>query len=354
MLKLSKISLAAAVVAGGGLSWTTTALAQETQRIEITGSSIKRIDAESSLPVTTISRADIERSGVTNVEQLVKAISSVATAGSTSGSTLSGLATYGLSSVSLRGLGEARTLVLVNGRRLATFAGSNGSTVAVDINAVPLAAIERVEVLRDGASSLYGSDAVAGVINFILRSDYTGLELSAQYGAPTRSGGGAVSRAGIVFGTGSVDKDRFNVMLAANVEKSESLYGRERNFAKSGVRPPFFFSGATPSGSKASGPRTPRGRPLCRTRARATRSPTRSASRLPATAIRRRATPSPAPARWDRTVARTSRCFSRRSRAASAAPSTTAFTIRRRMWAFSRRTTTRTWWAHSSSRSIRT
>jgi iron complex outermembrane recepter protein len=248
MLKLSKIALAAAAVAGGGLSWTTAALAQETQRIEITGSSIKRIDAESSLPVTTISRADIERSGVTNVEQLVKAISSVATAGSTSGSTLSGLATYGLSSVSLRGLGESRTLVLVNGRRLAVFAGSNGSTVAVDINAVPLAAIERVEVLRDGASSLYGSDAVAGVINFILRSDYTGLELSAQYGAPTRKGGGEVSKAGIVFGAGSIDKDRFNVMLAANVEKSESLYGRERNFAKSGVRLPFFFSGATPSG----------------------------------------------------------------------------------------------------------
>jgi iron complex outermembrane recepter protein len=249
MLRRNRVSAAIACAFGGlAAVGVNPAFAQETQRIEITGSSIKRIDAESSLPVTTISRAEIERSGVTNVEQLVKAISSVATAGSTSGSTLSGLATYGLSSVSLRGLGEARTLVLVNGRRLATFAGSNGSTVAVDINAVPLAAIDRVEVLRDGASSLYGSDAVAGVINFILRSDYTGLELSAQYGAPTRKGGGEVSKAGIVFGAGSIDKDRYNVMLAANIEKSESLYGRERNFAKSGVRLPFFFSGATPSG----------------------------------------------------------------------------------------------------------
>ena len=249
MFNRNQVSAAVACLLGG-LSATATApaLAQETQRIEITGSSIKRIDAESSLPVTTISRAEIERSGVTNVEQLVKAISSVATAGSTSGSTLSGLATYGLSSVSLRGLGESRTLVLVNGRRLAVFAGSNGSTVAVDINAVPLAAIDRIEVLRDGASSLYGSDAVAGVINFILRSDYNGLELTAQYGKPSRSGGGGVSSAGVVFGSGSVDKDRYNVMIAANVSRSESLYGRERDFAKSGVRLPFFFSGATPSG----------------------------------------------------------------------------------------------------------
>ena len=212
----------------------------------------------------TFFRSSPNSSDVTNVEQLVKAISSVATAGSTSGSTLSGLAASGLSSVSLRGLGEARTLVLVNGRRLATFAGSNGSTVAVDINAVPLAAIERVEVLRDGASSLYGSDAVAGVINFILRSDYTGLELSAQYGAPTRKGGGEVSKAGIVFGAGSIDKDRFNVMLAANVGKRVN-----RSTGGSATLPSqacgCLSSSPAPhrvGGSKASGPQTPRGTPL--------------------------------------------------------------------------------------------
>jgi iron complex outermembrane recepter protein len=224
------------------------ASAQEVQRIEITGSSIKRVDAETALPVTTITRDDIARSGVANVEQLVKAITAVATAGSTSGSSLSGLATYGLSSVSLRGLGEARTLVLVNGRRLAVFAGSSGSTVAVDINAIPISAIDRIEVLRDGASSLYGSDAVAGVINFILRKDYTGLELSAYHGAPTRGGGGSISKAGVVGGMGSLDREGFNVMLAASVEKSASLFGRERDFSKSGVVLPYFFSGATPSG----------------------------------------------------------------------------------------------------------
>jgi iron complex outermembrane recepter protein len=248
MLKLSRIALATAAVAGGGLPWATTALAQEAQRIEITGSSIKRVDAETALPVTTISRDDIARSGVANVEQLVRSITSVATAGSTSGSSLSGLTTYGLSSVSLRGLGESRTLVLVNGRRLAVFAGSNGSTVAVDINAIPVSAIERVEVLRDGASSLYGSDAVAGVINFILRKDYTGFELSAYHGAPTRKGGGAISKAGIVGGFGALEKEGFNVMLAASAEKSEALFGRERDFSKSGVVLPYFFSGATPSG----------------------------------------------------------------------------------------------------------
>lgn len=235
----------------GGAVLASGATAQEGQRIEITGSSIKRIDAETALPVTTLTREDIARSGVANVEQLVKSITSVATAGGATGGSLAGLPTYGQSSVSLRGLGDARTLVLVNGRRLAVFAGSNvigGSVAAVDINAIPVAAIARVEVLRDGASSLYGSDAVAGVINFILRSDYNGFEATAYYGAPTRSGGGAIKKGSLVFGTGSLESDRFNVMLAADVERSDPLFGRERDFSRSGVRPPYYTSGATPSG----------------------------------------------------------------------------------------------------------
>lgn len=249
MFERTRLSRAATIAISGVLATFAPAVfAQAAQRVEITGSSIKRIDAETALPVTTITRDEITRSGVANIEQLIQAISAVATAGSTSGSSLAGLATYGLSSVSLRGLGETRTLVLVNGRRLAVFAGSNGSTVAVDINAVPMAAIERVEVLRDGASSLYGSDAVAGVINFILRKDYQGLELSAYSGNPTRAGGGGIMKAGLVFGAGNLDTDKFNLMLTADVEDGKALFGRERNFAKSGVVLPYFFSGATPSG----------------------------------------------------------------------------------------------------------
>jgi iron complex outermembrane receptor protein len=252
MLKKLAVCRAAALAVGGTLAAAPfAALSQDTQRIEITGSSIKRIDAETALPVTTVTRDEIARSGVANVEQLVRSITAVSTAGAASGSSLAGLSTYGQSSVSLRGLGDARTLVLVNGRRLAVFAGSNvigGSVAAVDINAIPVAAIERIEVLRDGASSLYGSDAVAGVINFILRNDYHGFEATAYYGAPSRGGGGSISKGSLVFGAGSLDKDRFNVMIAADVEKGKALFGRERDFARSGVRLPFFFSGATPSG----------------------------------------------------------------------------------------------------------
>ncbi len=98
------------------------------------------------------------------------------------------MSTYGQTSVSLRGLGPERTLVLVNGRRLAPFAGDDGA--AVNVNSIPVSAIERIEVLRDGASAIYGSDAMAGVVNFILTKDYTGVEVGGQYGAPTRSGGG--------------------------------------------------------------------------------------------------------------------------------------------------------------------
>jgi iron complex outermembrane receptor protein len=221
------------------------ASAVKPEKIEVTGSSIKRVDSESALPVAVISRADIEKSGVQTTEDLLAQITSVSSAGGNNNAAQSGLTTYGQSSVSLRGIGADKTLVLVNGRRLAVFAGLGGS---VNINAIPLGAIERVEVLQDGASGVYGSDAIAGVVNFILRKNYNGAELSASTGEPTRDGGGKLTKYGIVAGFGDFDTKNWSVVLSGSFEKEDGLLGASRDFANTDNRPPFFAGGATETG----------------------------------------------------------------------------------------------------------
>ena len=216
------------------------AIAQEVQRgekVEVTGSSIKRIDAETALPVQVITRQDINRLAPQNTEDLLKSLSVTNTTLALQLSTGSGAATSGASTVSLRGLGAQRTLVLVNGRRIAPFGGvaGGGANTSVDVNSIPIAAIERIEVLKDGASSLYGSDAIGGVINFILRKDYVGFEAGAQYGQTTHSGDGRAWSVDGLVGFGDLNKDRFNVMVNASHTKEDAIYGRQRNFANSSI-----------------------------------------------------------------------------------------------------------------------
>src|SRR5450432_1013545 len=172
-------SLAVSLVAGPAAAQQ----AAQRERIEITGSSIKRIEGETALPVTVITRQDIERMGAATTEDILKRItaSTAMYSDSTQG------VGYAVSNANLRGLGASSTLVLLNGRRLANQAfgsigGFNASPQAVDLNTIPFSAIERVEVLRDGASAVYGTDAVGGVINFITRTDYRGGEVSVMYG----------------------------------------------------------------------------------------------------------------------------------------------------------------------------
>ncbi len=239
----TKVSLAVATLVTGLVS-VTTVFAQE-QRVEITGSSIKRVADEGSLPVTVVTRADIEKSGVLSTEELLTQITSVSSAGGQVNAGMSGLSTYGLSAVSLRGLGSDKTLVLVNGRRLSVFAGTGAS---VNINAIPIGAIDRVEVLQDGASSIYGSDAIGGVINFILRKDATGVEISATYGEPTQGGGAVNKKVGIVAGFGDYNKDRFSVTASASFEKEGNLLGAARSYAASDTKLPFYQGGATETG----------------------------------------------------------------------------------------------------------
>ncbi len=210
---------------------------QRGEKVEVTGSSIKRIDAETALPVQVITRQDIQRLAPQNTEDLLKSISATNTTGALQASNISGAATSGASTVSLRGLGSKRTLVLVNGRRVSPFGGvaGGGGAASVDVNSIPIAAIERIEVLKDGASAVYGSDAVAGVINFILRKDYVGGELAVGYGQTSHHGDGRSYDASALLGFGDLQNDRFNVMINASYNKEDAIYGRQRNYANSSV-----------------------------------------------------------------------------------------------------------------------
>ena len=203
------------------------------QRVEITGSSIKRIQTEGALPVQTITREEIARQGITSAEQLVATIAANGT-GADNLSSNTGIANNGVtdrnnngnSSANLRGLGSSSTLVLLNGRRLSAH-GAKGNSV--DLNWIPLSAIQRVEVLKDGASAVYGSDAIGGVINFILRKDVTGLEANAFVDA-TQDGGGNIYTGSLLWGMGNLDSQGFNFMVNLALDKQEHLNPGQRSF----------------------------------------------------------------------------------------------------------------------------
>ena len=226
-------------------------------RVEVTGSSIKRIAKEGALPVQVITFEQMEKKGITNAEQLLAQISSNGTGADNmvSGNNVFGAdadrTSGGGSFASLRGLGPNSTLVLLNGRRIATHGGSGK---AVDLNSIPLGAIARVEILKDGASAIYGTDAVGGVINFILKTNYSGLELSASTNQ-TEAGGGAIHRLSLLGGKGNLDDDHFNIMGSLTVDKSERLDSSQRSFAN-GFQPSRGLSPdttGTPSANQLSG-----------------------------------------------------------------------------------------------------
>jgi iron complex outermembrane receptor protein len=219
-----------------GLAHAQAQLADEArmERVIVTGSSIKRIDGETALPVQVLKREEIERIGATSTEELVKSLSSLSSAGSST--TIANSSGYGggsIATVSLRGLGGSRTLVLVNGRRVAVYGGGSAGSAgsSVDVNSIPLAAIERVEVLKDGASAVYGSDAIAGVVNFILRKDYTGVEASANYGQ-TSDHLGRDRKATIFAGFGKFAEQGWNLTTSVTVQNSDPLFGSDRAYAR--------------------------------------------------------------------------------------------------------------------------
>lgn len=201
-------------------------------RLTVTGSRIKRLEVEEALPITSVTREEIDRQGITSAEQLLMYLN-VAGNGSDNLASNSGIVhedqrgNNGVSGANLRGQGADATLVLLNGRRVATH-GLKGR--AVDLNAIPFAAIERVEVLRDGASAIYGTDAIGGVINFITRRDFRGAQVSAFVDA-TEAGGANIYRSSLLVGSGDLDRDGWNAFGTVSVKRNTELGGRERDFS---------------------------------------------------------------------------------------------------------------------------
>ncbi|MCC7247054.1 MAG: TonB-dependent receptor [Lysobacter sp.] len=201
-------------------------------RISVTGTRIKRAEVEESLPITSFSREDIDRQGITSAEQLLMTLN---IAGNSSDNLASNAGIVneeqrgnnGVSGANLRGQGADATLVLLNGRRVATH-GLKGRSV--DLNAIPFAAIERVEVLRDGASAIYGTDAIGGVINFITKRDFQGGQASAFVDV-TEEGGGNVYRGSVLFGKGDIDTDGWNAFGTLSYKRNTILRGSDRDFS---------------------------------------------------------------------------------------------------------------------------
>ena len=231
-MKLNKLAQLVALMGVVGPVMAQEAVPPALQRVEVTGSSIKRVAKEGALPVQVITFDQIEKQGITTTEQLVRTLSANGTGADnmTSGNNVFGAdadrVSGGASFASLRGLGPSSTLVLLNGRRIATHGASGKS---VDLNSIPLGAIARVEILKDGASAIYGTDAIGGVINFILRTNYSGVEASVSTN-DTQAGGGATRRASILAGTGSLEEDRYNIMASLTVDKAQRLNGSDRSF----------------------------------------------------------------------------------------------------------------------------
>jgi iron complex outermembrane receptor protein len=222
-----RLMFSGTVAVGVGLA-SQAALAQETtgpiQRVEITGSAIKRIDAETAVPVTVLRMDDLKKQGITTIEQVMSNLSMAQSQQGTS--QVVGLSTGGAAFADLRGIGANKTLVLLNGRRLANNALDSS---APDLNMIPFAALERVEVLRDGASALYGSDAVGGVINFITRKDYQGGVATIGYDQPKQSGG--VSKSiNVAFGKGDLASDGWNIFGVIDHQEQRAIGGLERDY----------------------------------------------------------------------------------------------------------------------------
>jgi iron complex outermembrane receptor protein len=214
------------------------------ERIQVTGSAIKRTDMEGSLPVTVLTAEDIARTGVDSVAELMQQLPAMQ--GFTTTSDSVGGGGGGIQTASIHDLGEAYTLVLLNGRRLAP----RGSGSTIDLNSIPLSAIARVDVLTDGASALYGSDAIAGVVNFILKENVNETTITGKISRPQEDGGESWNGS-ITTGFGDLDSDGFNVMLSYSRDSKDQLKSTDRDFAKSGIlsfenggRDLYFFNGS--------------------------------------------------------------------------------------------------------------
>nr|WP_223880350.1 TonB-dependent receptor [Stenotrophomonas sp. Br8] len=199
-------------------------------RITVTGSNIPRTNTETPSPVQVVTRQEIDRTGKTTLAEYLQTITADG-AGSIPKTFGNGFAGGG-AGISLRGLGAGSTLVLLNGRRMATYGlADDGQKVFTDLSTIPLDAVERVEVLKDGASAIYGSDAIAGVVNIILRSDFQGAILRASYGT-SGDGDGDAKKATLTAGTGDLATDGWNAFFSLDVGKTDAIKISDRKNRK--------------------------------------------------------------------------------------------------------------------------
>ena len=225
---LLAFSSSAVLYGGNALAQTAAPPTQELQRVTVTGSNIKRTDSETASPVQVLTRDEIEKTGKQSIADVLRGITADGV-GSIPTSFSNGFAS-GSAAVSLRGLGVNSTLVLVNGRRMTTYGlADDGTRNFVDLNSLPLEAVDRIEVLKDGASAIYGADAVAGVVNVILRKNYTGGSVGGSYGQTGHSDGQS-TRAFASYGFGNIDTDRYNVFFTLEAQQQKNIWSTDRGF----------------------------------------------------------------------------------------------------------------------------
>ncbi|HEX8604538.1 MAG TPA: TonB-dependent receptor plug domain-containing protein, partial [Pseudoduganella sp.] len=214
-IALSAIALAVATLAQTAFAQQQAAPQADSPmtRIEVTGSSIRQLATENALPLTTIKSEELVARGLTTMSEVATSL----TVGSTNEPVGGG---GGGTMINMRGLNTNRTLVLLNGRRLPNEA-IGASSVNVDV--VPMSAVERVEVLRDGASSIYGTDAIAGVVNFITKRTHTGTTITGGWVQPERHGGGDQQRVSIVSGIGDLAEQGWNVYASLDFQQRARL-----------------------------------------------------------------------------------------------------------------------------------
>jgi iron complex outermembrane recepter protein len=227
-MKFKKTQVAIAVASVVSLVAGNIAYAQA-ERVTVTGSNIKRTSKEGSSPIETITAVDIQRTGAKSVLELMKTVTALGADGFSDTPSQNGFS-QGVATASLRTLGATSTLILINGRRMTPSAyanPNNGTSTLYDLNTIPLSAIERVEIFKDGASAVYGSDAIGGVINFITKSDYQGMEMNVRSGF---NDDGEFARRGVTFsaGFGDVKSDGWNVLVSADFNQ------RDRTLQKDG------------------------------------------------------------------------------------------------------------------------
>jgi iron complex outermembrane receptor protein len=228
------ISLFRASIAFGQETARDPAATSEVERVIVTGSNIPTADEVGPNPVLTINRDLIETSGERTAEELIRNTTVAGPNGVPSSNNGAGF-TPGASSISLRGFDASSTLTLIDGRRIAPYplGTGNGAQTFVDLNSIPRAAIESIEILKDGASSIYGADAVAGVVNIKLRHDYRGAETNIEYGNPLDKDSGEFA-ASLVFGAGD---DKTSVSGVLNFYHRNSIFNRDRGYSSTTPQP---------------------------------------------------------------------------------------------------------------------